>query len=290
MLSALFAVALSAAPGSYVQLKSGVKMYFEKHGENGSPILLLHGGTGSAHNWAKVIPAFAKGHVVYVPELQGHAHTADIDRPFTYDALTEDVADFLGQQKLEHVDIAGLSDGGIIALILSVKHPNLVRKVLATGANWSMNGSVDPAVLKWLTGARPDDWDKAFIAEWSDGNPDPAHWPIFFEKMKKMWVGLNRPIKELDQIKAPVMLMAGDQDLVKLDHTVEMHKHIKDSELAILPGTGHDTPMMRPEWFASIALDFFATPLPEPTPSPAAPAAASGNAPPKQQAQQPPAK
>jgi pimeloyl-ACP methyl ester carboxylesterase len=110
---------------------------------------------------------------------------------------------------------------------------------------------------------------------------------VFFEKMKKMWVGMNRPLKELDAIKVPVLLMAGDQDVVKLDHTVEMHKHIKDSELAILPGTGHDTPLMRPEWFAAIALDFFATPLPEPAPSPPP---ATGNTAVKPKPQQAPAK
>ncbi|MFT3836668.1 MAG: hypothetical protein QM723_06700 [Myxococcaceae bacterium] len=62
---------------------------------------------------------------------------------------------------------------------------------------------------------------------------------------------------------------------MKLDHTLELHRRIKDSELAILPGTGHDTPLMRPEWFTAIALDFFATPLPEPVGPPA-----TGTAPP----------
>ncbi len=273
MLAALVALSLSAAPGSYATLSSGVKMYFEKQGTSGPPILLLHGGTGAISNWAKVVPLMSTSHVLYLPELQGHGHTADIERAITYDGLADDVAEFLAQQKLEHVDIAGISDGGIIALILAAKHPNLVRKVLASGANWQMGSSVDPAVLKWLTGAKPDDWDPAFKAEWAMGNPDPAHWPVFFAKMKKLWVGLNRPMKELEAIHAPVMLMQGDTDLVKLEHTVAMRAHIKNAELCVLPGTGHDTITLRAEWFSAIALDFFATAVP---PEPVVPDAGSG--------------
>lgn len=268
MFSALVAVTLASAPGSYVELKSGVKMYFEKHGESGPALVLLHGGAGSAHDWTKVLPALSKGRTVYVLELQGHGHTADLDRPMSYDALTEDVADFLEKQKIERADFAGLSDGAVIGLLMASKYPSKVRKVLATGANWSVSG-IEPGGLKWLTTAKADDWDKTFLALWADGNPDPGHWPVFFEKLKKMWMTMNRPLSELDGISAPVLLMAGDHDMVKLDHTVELHRHIKGSELAILPGTGHETPLLRPEWFASIAIDFFATPLPEPVGPPA---------------------
>lgn len=253
---ASLALVLTAAPGRFVDLPSGLSMYVERHGTSGTPVLLLHGGASSiAGTWGAVLPRLVKTHVVLAPEQQGHGHTADLDRPLSYEQMAEDTAAWLRLEKAGPVDVIGWSDGGIVALLLARTHPELVRRVVVTGANWRADG-LEPRLVKWLATSKVDEWPakKAY--------PVPAHWPVFAEKLRRLWQNWARPMTELDDVTRPVLVMAGDRDIVTLEHSADLHRHLKGSQLAILPGTGHETVRARPEWLVDFAEAFFSAPAP----------------------------
>jgi len=219
---------------------NGHQLYYEIHG-SGSPVLLLHGGGGSIRSaWSRQIIDFSPTHEVIAPEQVGNGHTPDVPGPATYGAMTEDTAALLEQLHLEHVDVVGWSDGGIIALMLAVRHPELVRRVVATGAN------VD------TTGLRPKD-----LADMRAANPytNPTA-----EKLRQLW--MNHPAPDelsfdlLKRIHAKVLIMAGDRDEITLEHTLKIYQALPDAQLWILPNTGHRTFVDRPDWTDPVVLAF----------------------------------
>jgi pimeloyl-ACP methyl ester carboxylesterase len=241
-LAAMLLVATTALADdvSHWATVNGHQLYYEVHG-SGSPVLLLHGGGGSIKSaWTRQIVDFSPTHEVVAPEQVGNGHTPDVPGPATYGAMTEDTAALLEQMHLKHVDVVGWSDGGIIALMLAIRHPDLVRRVVATGAN------VDPA------GLQPKD-----LADMRAGKPDPN--PTA-EKLRQLW--MNRPAPDelsfdlLKKIHAKVLIMAGDRDEITLEHTLKIYQALPDAQLWILPNTGHGTFVDRPDWTDPMVLAF----------------------------------
>src|SRR5262249_35358906 len=117
--------------GKYAEV-NGLKMYYEIHG-SGQPLVLLHGAFGFVEGWATILPALAKTHQVIMIEWQGHGRTNDLDRPLTYEQMTEDTAALLKQLKIKDADFFGYSMGGTVALGVAIWHPELVRKLAIYG-------------------------------------------------------------------------------------------------------------------------------------------------------------
>ena len=109
---------------------NGLQMYYEIHGA-GEPLLLLHGAYGTIDLWGSVLSSLAEHRRVIAVEQQAHGHTADVDRPLNYEQMTEDTAALLRDLGIEKADIFGYRMGGNIGLQLAMRHPNLVRKLVA---------------------------------------------------------------------------------------------------------------------------------------------------------------
>ncbi|MCU1278739.1 MAG: Alpha/beta hydrolase fold-1 [bacterium] len=241
----------------------GLRMYYEIRGA-GPPLLLLHGGaTTIAYSWAKQIPRWSKRHRVIAVEQMGHGHTADLpEREFSYEQMAEDTAALIAKLKVAPVDIVGWSDGGNIGLVLAMRHPELVHKLVVSGPN--CRDGRDAEFEKWLESGKPEEWPSdlrdAYVAVSPDG---VAHWPLLLARVKKMWLAFDGwDEKELAKIRAPVMLMVGDEDWVRTEYAVELHRAIADSRLFVVPGTEHPTFRQRPEWVNPVIEAFFAEPLP----------------------------
>jgi len=128
LLIAMSAVAQNKdAKGSYASV-NGLEMYYEIHG-SGQPLVLLHGAFGFVEGWATVLPTLTKTHQVIAVELQGHGHTNDLERPLIYEQMAEDVAALLQQLQIKDADLFGYSMGGMVALGVAIRHPELVRKL-----------------------------------------------------------------------------------------------------------------------------------------------------------------
>src|SRR5439155_9129836 len=134
---------------------NGLDMYYEAHGD-GSPLLLLHGGSGSIPE--KWIPFFTPRFRLIAPEQMGHGRTADlIDRSFHYHDMAEDTVELMDQLGIESAVVVGYSDGGIIGLDMAVHHPERVTKFAVTGANARFDGytTENKEWIRWLRSRNP---------------------------------------------------------------------------------------------------------------------------------------
>src|SRR5512139_364679 len=124
--------------GKYANV-NGLTMYYEIHGE-GQPLILLHGGLGGVSMFERILPDLAQTRQVIAVELQGHGHTADIDRPLSFESMADDVAALLEHLELPSADILGYSLGGGVALRTIIRHPELVRKLVAVSTPCKSDG------------------------------------------------------------------------------------------------------------------------------------------------------
>jgi pimeloyl-ACP methyl ester carboxylesterase len=237
---------------------NGHRIYYEIHG-SGRPVLLLHGGGNTIMgSWARQIADFSPTREVITPEQSGNGHSPDVDGPFSYSQMTEDTAALLQQLHLKQVDVVGWSDGGIIALMLAVRHPELVRRVVATGANTDPSGFTgnDPADIHAAPAPTVGNRDGPAPVSADDS----AHASSTDKKLKQLWA--THPVPSelsmdlLRKIRARVLVMAGDHDAITLEHTLQIYHSLPNAELWILPDTGHGTFVDRPDWTDPVVLSF----------------------------------
>jgi len=248
-------------PGAYATVH-GLRMYYQVYGK-GPPLLLLHGGLQTiASSFAKQIPVFAESHRVIAVEQMGHGHTGDADRELTYRGMAEDTAELLRQLGLADVDVVGWSDGGIVALVLAAHHPKLVRRLVVSGVNLRPDGCTED-FLAHVRALKPSDMKGLDRREYDKVSPDgPAHYAVVFHKVQDLW--LTAPVPEdiddaqLAEIQAPTLVMVGDHDIIRPEHTMEIYQHLPHAQLCILPGTSHNTFDRRPEWVNPMVLSFLA--------------------------------
>ena len=228
-----------AASGGYAEV-NGLHMYYEEHGE-GPPLLLLHGGTCSIERPPMGIPFFSDEFQVIAPEQMGHGRTADAtDRAFHYHDMAEDTVELLRQLKIESASVIGLSDGGMVGLDMAIHHPDRVTKLVLTGANYRTDGYSADA-WEWLLAVKPGDWPHELREDYERLSPDgPSHWPAFLERLQSMWaVEPNYTDEQMRSVKAPTLVIAGDQDIITPEHSVALFRAIPDAQLCVLPNAGH---------------------------------------------------
>jgi len=249
--------------GEYVQV-GDVKTWYEVDGPpGGDPLVLLHGGMSEGSAWGANAPAMAQCYRTFIPDRRGHGKTPDVDGPFTYDVMTDDTIAFLEQVVGGPARLAGWSDGGIISLILSIRRPDLVVRQVLVGTNFHHNALIGDFEL----GDDPDAPGVAmFKAMYENVAIDPAHWPEFLAKSNRMWrEEPTMKVDDLEGVQAPTLVLVGDDDAVRLDHTVALYEGIADSQLCVIPGTSHVVPMEKGPLFDEVVLAFLAETSPPST-------------------------
>jgi pimeloyl-ACP methyl ester carboxylesterase len=213
---------------------------------SGPTLVFLHGGGDSGeHSFVRQLDVFSERHHIVAPDQVGQGRTPEVPGPLSYTAMMQDTATLLEQLKLKHVDVVGFSDGGILALMLAIRHPELVRRLVTSGVNISPDG----LVTENLEGLRADD------------TPTPK---TIDEKLGHLWA--TSPTEDelslalLAKITQPVLLVSGDHDVITLEHTLQIFHALPNSELCVLPGTDHGTFSSRPEWLNPIIGAFLARP------------------------------
>jgi pimeloyl-ACP methyl ester carboxylesterase len=246
---------------------SGLKMYYEIHGTadgKNPPLVLLHGGGSTIEtSFGNVLPSFAKTRQVIAFEQQGHGHTTDIDRPFTFEQSADDAATLLRYLKVERADFFGYSNGGNIALQVAIRHPDLVRKLIVASAMFKRDGlypefwdSMKHATLQNM----PEELREAYLGV----APNPKNLPTFHDKCVKRMLEFKdwRP-EDIQSIDAPTLVMIGDADIVRPEHAVEMFRLLPHAQLAVFPGTDHMTLVERADWQVSMIEVFLNASMPE---------------------------
>jgi pimeloyl-ACP methyl ester carboxylesterase len=232
---------------------NGLEMYYEVYGKGGTPLVLLHGAfSATGTSFGPLLPGLSKDREVISFEMQGHGHTADIDRPLSLDHMAEDVAAALDQFGIRQADVLGYSMGGGVALRLAIANPEIVRKLVLISAGYRQDG-VYPGFWEAMEGLQ---LEMMAGSPWHDEYlriaPDPDHFPAFLAKKKQMDRDTRDPPAEIiGAIKSPALVILGDSDMWQPEHAVEMFclfgggvghgdlTGLSRSQLAILPGTSH---------------------------------------------------
>jgi pimeloyl-ACP methyl ester carboxylesterase len=256
--------------GSYAEV-NGVKMYYEIHG-TGLPLVVLHGAFMTIGVMGAIVAALAEARQVIAVELQGHGRTADIDRPLSYEQMSDDVAALLRHLGIERADVFGYSMGGGVALQLAMRHPELVQKLVVASASSTSDG-VHPEVWEGIEQITPELFaGTPWKEEYDRVAPNPEAFPTLVEKMKQLdsqpytW-----PPDEIRAIAAPTMIIVGDSDGTTPEHAVELFRMrgggvfgdlagLPSARLAILPGTTHVGLIHRADWLAPMIGEFLDAP------------------------------
>jgi pimeloyl-ACP methyl ester carboxylesterase len=256
---------------------NGLQMYFEIHG-TGEPLVLLHGAFGAIDLWGPILTTLAGHHQVIAVEFQGHGHTADIiDRPLGYQQLADDVAALLDQLAITQADVVGYSMGGTTGLQLAIRHPGLVRKLVAVSPNYRSDGYY-PELLAGLQMLTPDIFagtpeEAAYLRH----APNPEDFPVLVEKQKVLPQKFAFAEEDVTAIAAPTLVVLADSDVVRPEHAVALFRllgggvpgglvSLPSSQLAILPGTTHGTIVLeRADQLLAVIEPFLAAPMPDAT-------------------------
>lgn len=250
----------AAQPGRHASV-NGLEMYYEVHGpETGRPLVLLHGAlSGIGPDFGELLPVLAQHRRVIAIEQQAHGHTADIDRPLRTEHMVDDTVALLGQLGVAQADLLGYSMGAGIALGIGLQHPELVHKLVLVTPSYDDN-AMHPGLLDGLQSLQPEMLHgTAFHDYYLDAAPRPQDFPVLIEKNKDMQQNYpDHPQSAVQALAAPVLLVAGDSDIVRNEYLVEFfgllggnvvgdQAGLPASQLAILPGTSHLTVIHRPE-------------------------------------------
>jgi pimeloyl-ACP methyl ester carboxylesterase len=170
--------------GNYAEV-NGLNMYYEIHG-TGQPLVLLHGAYMTIDAMGEIVPALAETRQVIAVELQGHGHTADIDRPLSYEQMADDVAALLRLLGIENADVFGYSMGGGVALQVAVRHPEVVRKLVVASASYTSDG-MHPELLEMIPALTPEAFAGSPIEEaYLRTAPNPDDFPTLVVKLKQL--------------------------------------------------------------------------------------------------------
>ncbi|MBV9708841.1 MAG: alpha/beta hydrolase [Chloroflexi bacterium] len=253
--------------GSYAQV-NGLNMYYEIHGE-GQPLVLLHGAFSAiGTSFGKLLPGLAKERQVIAVEMQGHGHTADIDRPLRYEQLADDITALLAHIRVAKAELFGWSLGAGVALQTAIRHPEVVHKLELASVTYN-SGGLYPELLTGIEHAKPEDLaGTPFYEEYIKVAPNPQDFPRLFAKQQQLDSEIQDwPVESIRAIKVPTLLIIGDSDLVRPEHTVELFRllgggvagdlvGLPSSQLAVLPGTTHVTLVERASWLVPMMTQF----------------------------------
>ncbi|MBC7739954.1 MAG: alpha/beta fold hydrolase [Candidatus Saccharibacteria bacterium] len=231
---------------------NGTKIYYEIHGTSGPWIIFLHGGLGSALAWGNQVPDFAAHNRVLLIEARGHGRSGWDGKPITYDAMSSDTIGVMDKLGIAKADIVGWSDGAIVGLIMGIDYPDRVSRIVADGANTDPEG-VDVAAFDKVPYNLPSDRDQATYKALS---PTPERWDDFNAAINKMWENEPHITDQLGKITAPVLVMAGEHDLILPAHTQMIADSIPGAKLVIIPDAAHFIVWQQPKAFTAAVKTF----------------------------------
>ena len=224
--------------GKYAEI-NGLNMYYEIYGQ-GKPLVLIHGAASTIQSsFGRLIPEMAKSHQLIGVELQAHGHSDNRDgRQISFEQDAADVVSLLQKLRIDNADFFGFSNGATTVLQIAIHHPALVDKIVFASSMYKKNG-VAPEF--WEGFKNPDfkEMPDVYKQTYKAINPDPeALLTMFNQCVQRMLHFGDIPDSLIQQIKAPTLIILGDQDVPLPEHAVEMYRLLPNAHLAIFPG-GH---------------------------------------------------
>ncbi len=265
------------APGSYASV-NGLNMYYEIHG-TGKPLVLLHGGLATIDVlFGQLLPPLAQTRQVIAVELQAHGHTADIERPLSFELMADDITALIKHLGLERADLFGFSLGGGVALQTAIRHPEVVRKLVVVSAPCKRDGWY-PEVLAGMASMNAEAAEAMMGSPMHQAYvsvaPKPEDWSALVAKSGQLLRQDYDWSTAVASITAPTLIVVGDADSVRPAHAVELFGllgggkvdgamgGLPHSQLAMLPGTTHFSILARTDLLLPIITPFLEAPMPK---------------------------
>jgi len=240
--------------GKYIDL-NGAKIYYEEYG-NGEPLLLIHGNGANIKSMENQIDYFKSKYRVIIADNRGHGKSELKTDSLNYAQIAKDWDELVNHLKLDSINILGWSDGGVIALKMGISKQSKIKKIVAMAANLRPDTT---AVHSWAPNRVREDEKlaKEMIAK-GDTSRD---WNL---QLQHYGLLLNQPNishAELKKISVPVLIVAGDRDIIKNEHSVEIFEQLSKGQLCIMAGSTHVAPRTKPEMFNEIVNRFLTEPF-----------------------------
>jgi pimeloyl-ACP methyl ester carboxylesterase len=238
--------------GAYIQL-NGVRHYYEVYG-TGRPLLLIHGNSTATKGWAAQIEFFSRKYRVYSVDNRGRGKSDLGSDTLRFEQMASDMAAFIEAMKLDSVDIIGKSDGAIVALMMGMYHPAHIRRIVSFAANLQPDG-LYPELIEENSKLRKEAERMLAVHDTT------KNWEIEKQKLRLDEFQPHVDLKELRRIKVPVLVLSCDRDVIRLDHTIAIYKHLSMANLCIVPGEKHSFPRENPELFNLLVDGFLSKPF-----------------------------
>jgi len=227
--------------GHYASV-NGIQLYYETYG-TGKPLILLHGNGGSINAFSNQIPFFEKYYQVIAIDSRLQGKSGGSSDSISYELMASDFCALLDYLNIKSANVLGWSDGGIDGILMAMQCPEKVIKLAVSGANTVPDSSaISNADLLGM---------KSFVA--LPGNASKASVAL----VQMMIDQPNIPYTDLSQIHCPVLVMAGDHDMIKPEHTLKIFQSIPSASLCIFPDSNHGVCQQHPELFNQTVLTFF---------------------------------
>jgi pimeloyl-ACP methyl ester carboxylesterase len=267
----------------------GARIYYEEPGRRtatsqGTPILFIHEFGGDYRSWHEQMRHFGRGWRAIAWSARGYpgSDAPDDERLYGQDFFNRDAVAVLDAAGVAKAHIVGLSMGGYTALMLAAKFPERVASCVAAGAgSGALKATRAQFIEESLARAAEFERDGTINAEAYGLSPtrvqlqnkDPSGWRTFVEHLAEhpahaaaktlrtvqaARASLYDLEAELGGIKAPVLLLVGDEDEPCLDVNLWMKRLMPTARLALLPGSGHAINLEEPELFNALVEQFIA--------------------------------
>ena len=230
--------------GKYADV-NGIRIYYEEYGK-GEPVLLLHGNSLSINSFQRQIPELSKQFRVIAVDTRGQGKSTEDGKRYTYDLFADDMNALLNHLHLDSVNIVGWSDGGNTGLIMAIKYPSKVKRLVTMGAVVFIDNTV---VGKWVF--------KELNKQVKELKTDTSAWAA--NRLRLIGLLLTEPkhsFNELKSIKCPVLVVAGEKDVVEEVHTKGIAANTPNSTLLIAPKEKHEFPSDNPVAFNKLVIEF----------------------------------
>ena len=237
--------------GTYYSIR-GIKMYCEIYG-SGKPLLLIHGNGGSINAFKNNIPYFASRYKVIALDSRSQGKSTDPCDSLSFEMMADDEAALLDAMHIDSAYVLGWSDGGINALLLAIRHPEKVMRLASTGANlWPDSTAIIPAL--WES-------DKARFIHTDLKKTRTSKEKNELKLFLLDWFQPNIKLTDLHSVRCPSLIIGGDHDLIRVEHTVQIYQSIPKALLWIIPNSGHGTLIEHADEFNRKVDDFFNEPF-----------------------------
>lgn len=256
---------------------NGIKLYYELHGPQDAPVLVLNNGIimNAATSWVFQTKILSAQYRVLQYDCRGQGQSDHPDEPYSMAEHADDLNALLEALGIMGAHIAGISYGGEVAQAFALQYPERTLSLILADTVSEVGPELRAVVDSWVDALRTGD-PLAFYHATVPWNFSPefiVNNASLLENAKQRYGDLDFPAvirlceaffgvdftDKLVEIAAPTCIIVGGKDLLKgIPYARILQAHISQAEYHVLDGAGHASCWERPEEFNSIVLGFLA--------------------------------